>query len=31
MKAFQDHYPENLSHCYGCGAKNKHSHLIKTF
>ena len=19
MKAFQDHYPENVSHCYGCG------------
>ena len=19
MKAFQDYYPENLAHCYGCG------------
>ncbi|MDD3934967.1 PaaI family thioesterase [Rhodoferax sp.] len=31
MKAFQDYYPENLSHCYGCGAKNDHGHRIKTF
>ena len=19
MNAFQDHYPENVAHCYGCG------------
>ncbi len=31
MKAFQDYYPENLSHCYGCGAKNDHGYRIKTF
>jgi acyl-coenzyme A thioesterase PaaI-like protein len=31
MKAFQDYYPENLSHCYGCGAKNDQGHRIKTF
>ena len=31
MKAFQDYYPENLSHCYGCGAHNEHGHRIKTF
>src|ERR1035437_5120257 len=31
VKAFQDYYPENLSHCYGCGAKNAHGHRIKTF
>ena len=31
MKAFQDYYPENLAHCYGCGAKNDHGHRIKTF
>ena len=30
MKAFQDHYPENLSHCYGCGSHNPHGHRIKT-
>ena len=31
MKAFQDYYPENVSHCYGCGSKNEHGHQIKTF
>ncbi|MDP2418807.1 MAG: PaaI family thioesterase [Hydrogenophaga sp.] len=31
MKAFQDHYPENVSHCYGCGSNNHHGHQIKTF
>ena len=31
MKAFQDYYPENLAHCYGCGSENKHGHQIKTF
>ncbi len=30
MKAFQDHYPENLAHCYGCGSQNDHGHRIKT-
>ncbi len=31
MKAFQDYYPENLAHCYGCGSQNVHGHRIKTF
>lgn len=31
MKAFQDYYPENVAHCYGCGARNDHGHQIKTF
>ena len=31
MKAFQDYYPENLAHCYGCGRQNQHGHRIKTF
>lgn len=31
MKAFQDYYPENLAHCYGCGSQNRHGHRIKTF
>jgi acyl-coenzyme A thioesterase PaaI-like protein len=31
MKAFQDYYPENLSHWYGCGSKNSHGHRIKTY
>lgn len=30
MKAFQDYYPENLSHCYGCGSHNDHGYRIKT-
>lgn len=30
MKAFQDYYPENVSHCYGCGSNNSHGHRIKT-
>ena len=30
MNAFQDHYPENVSHCYGCGRLNKNGHQIKT-
>ena len=31
MKAFQDYYPENVAHCYGCGALNAHGHQIKTY
>ena len=31
MKAFQDYYPEHLSHCYGCGRLNEHGYRIKTF
>ena len=31
MKAFQDYYPENVSHCYGCGSQNPHGHRIRTF
>jgi acyl-coenzyme A thioesterase PaaI-like protein len=31
MKAFQDDYPEQLSHCYGCGSQNDHGHRIKTY
>ena len=30
MKAFQDHYPESTSHCYGCGSLNPHGHRIRT-
>ena len=30
MKAFQDHYPDNVAHCYGCGSQNPHGHQIKT-
>jgi acyl-coenzyme A thioesterase PaaI-like protein len=30
MNAFQDHYPANVAHCYGCGRLNGHGHQIKT-
>lgn len=30
-KAFQDYYPDDLSHCYGCGRLNKHGLQIKSF
>ncbi len=29
--AFQDFYPEELSHCYGCGKNNPHGHQIKSY
>ena len=31
QKAFQDYYPDDLSHCYGCGRLNEHRHQIKSF
>jgi len=31
QKAFQDYYPEEFSHCYGCGRHNDHGHQIKSF
>ena len=30
-KAFQDYYPDHLSHCYGCGRLNEHGHQIKSY
>ncbi len=30
MPAFQDYYPENVAHCYGCGRLNTDGHQIKT-
>jgi len=30
-KAFQDYYPEQLSHCYGCGRLNEHGLKIKSY
>ena len=30
MKAVQDHYPENIAHCYGCGRLNAHGHHVRT-
>lgn len=31
QKAFQEYYPEEFSHCYGCGRRNDHGHQIKSF
>ncbi len=31
VKAIQDDYPEELSHCYGCGSQNEHGYQIKTY
>ena len=31
MKAFQEYYPEDLSHCYGCGRLNEHGLQIKSY
>ncbi len=30
MQAFQDSYPDNVAHCYGCGRLNQAGHQIKT-
>lgn len=30
-KAFQDHYPDELSHCYGCGRNNPDGHRLKSY
>jgi len=27
---FQDHYPDELAQCYGCGRLNEHGHQIRT-
>ena len=29
--AFQDYYPDDVSHCYGCGRLNKEGHQIKSY
>lgn len=31
QKAFQDNYPDTLSHCYGCGRLNEHGHQLKSY
>jgi acyl-coenzyme A thioesterase PaaI-like protein len=28
--AFQDHYPDHVAHCYGCGRLNEHGLRIQT-
>ena len=29
-KAFQDYYPDDVSHCFGCGKLNEKGHQIKS-
>lgn len=29
--AFQDAYPDDFSHCYGCGKNNPHGHQLKSY
>jgi acyl-coenzyme A thioesterase PaaI-like protein len=31
VRAFQDYYPDELSHCYGCGRNNEHGHQLKSY
>lgn len=31
IKSFQDYYPDELSHCYGCGTNNDQGHQLKSF
>lgn len=31
QKAFQDFYPNDVAHCYGCGRLNTHGHQIKSY
>ncbi|MCL1059399.1 PaaI family thioesterase [Shewanella gelidimarina] len=31
IMAFQDNYPDDLSHCYGCGKNNPHGHQLKSY
>ncbi len=30
-KSFQELYPEETQHCYGCGVRNEHGHRIQSF
>ena len=30
-KAFQDQYPDDVAHCYGCGRLNEHGLRIRSF
>lgn len=31
QKAFQDYYPDDVAHCYGCGRLNEQGHQIKSY
>lgn len=30
-RAFQDFYPDDVAHCFGCGKLNEHGHQIKSY
>jgi len=30
-KAFQDYYPDDFNHCYGCGGLNEYGHQLKSY
>ena len=30
QRAFQDYYPDELSHCYGCGRLNEHGLKVRS-
>lgn len=30
-KAFQDYYPDDVAHCYGCGRLNDRGHQLKSY
>ncbi|RMD52094.1 MAG: PaaI family thioesterase [Candidatus Thermofonsia bacterium] len=30
-KAFQDYYPDEVAHCYGCGRLNPYGHQLKSY
>lgn len=31
MMAFQDYYPEELAHCFGCGRENPNGYRLRSF
>lgn len=31
LRAFQDEYPDDTAHCYGCGRLNRHGHQLKSY
>ncbi len=31
MKAFQDYYPDELAHCFGCGRLNEEGYRLRSF
>lgn len=31
IKAFQEYYPDDFNHCFGCGQLNEHGHQLKSY